>query len=281
MGKRGDEAVPAVVFEDVTVVRGGRTLLRNVSFVVPGSGAGPGVTCAVVGPNGAGKTTILRLIEGYEFPTSGRVEVLGERLGETDLAALRRRVRLVGSAGAGEAGSREFSGEMTLLAVVSTGASGALVRYDTPGSAERRSALSSLRAVGLGGRAEVKWAHASAGERTRTLLARSRMPSPEKGPRLLLLDEPTLALDPGAREKVVRAMARPPRGTSQIVVTHHVEELPPDTAMAVVMKGGRVLAAGQAEKVLTGRVLSRCFGLELRVGRRRERRKGRWSATPR
>lgn len=261
------ETVPwAIDLQEVTVVRGGRTLLKGVSFRVP-----VGATAAVVGPNGAGKTTMLRILEGYEFPTSGRATVLGETLGETNLAELRRRVRLIGSAGMGGGGeARDFPGGMDLLTIVATGREGALVHYQALSGAEVREARGALRSVGLLARQGVLWAHASAGERTRALLARARMPAGEGG-RLLLLDEPTAGLDPAAREQTVRAMARPGRETTQLIVTHHVEELPTTTTHALVLREGRVLAAGEVGKVLTAGVLSRAFGISIRIRRKKGR----------
>lgn len=274
--RRGGAVDAAVRLEGVSVVRSGRTLLRDLSLTVP-----VGATFAVIGANGAGKTTLLRLLEGYEFPTRGTVTVLGETLGQTDVARLRHRVRLVGSAGVsdvgGEAWARDFPATMPLETVVSTGPTGTLVRYDPLTPAESRTARSALAAVGLRGRESVLWQHASAGERTRTLLARatSTVPGESSGGVLLLLDEPTAALDPGARESVVAALASPPPGVTQIIVTHHIEELPPTTTHALVLHHGRPLAQGPVRKVLTSAILSKAFAHPLKV----THRKGRYTLT--
>src|SRR4051812_19150050 len=89
----------ALEIDNVSLQRGEKVILQNVSLRVP-----IGATCAIVGHNGSGKSTLLRVIEGYEFPTSGTVRILGETLGETDVARLRERVRLVGAAGMSSGG---------------------------------------------------------------------------------------------------------------------------------------------------------------------------------
>jgi iron complex transport system ATP-binding protein len=263
------KAPNALDIRDVTVVRGGRTLLSRLSFAVPG-----GATCAVVGPNGSGKSTLLRVIEGFEFPTSGEARVLGEKLGETNLAELRRRVRLVGSAGA-----LDFEGEMTLERVAATGAEGFMYAHQETTPELLALVRAKLRQVGLAGREGVRWSHASAGERTRTLLARSRMPTGgassardasarAAAAQLLLLDEPTANLDPAAREGTVKFFGRPPRGVAQLIVTHHVEELPEITTLALVLREGKGVAFGPAAKVLTSANLTRAFGVRMTVSRR-------------
>lgn len=265
----------AVRLRGVGVRRDGRWILRGVNLDVSADS-----TCAVVGPNGSGKSTLLRVIEGYEFPTEGQVWVLGRKLGETDVAELRKRVRLVGGAG----GTLDFAPAMSLLEVVATGGRGHLVMYDQPSPAEARSARSLLRGVGL--RGELRWGVSSAGERLRALLARARMPIPPTKPaanpaRLILLDEPTAHLDLVAREQVVAAMAHPSPRVTQLIVTHHVEELPAATTTALLLSRGKPVACGPALKVLTSRYMSAAFASPVWVRRTPTASGGvRWAAGP-
>jgi iron complex transport system ATP-binding protein len=113
----------------------------------------------------------------------------------------------------------------------------------------------------------------SEGERKRAQIARALMPDPE----LLLLDEPGAGLDLGGREDLVSRLtdlARNPAAPAQVLVTHHVEEIPPGYTHALLLRGGQVVAAGPAEQVVTQEALSETFGLALRV----QRSDGRWTA---
>jgi iron complex transport system ATP-binding protein len=113
----------------------------------------------------------------------------------------------------------------------------------------------------------------SSGERQRVLLARSLWGDPG----LVLLDEPTAGLDLGAREDVVgrlAGLADDPATPATVLVTHHVEEIPAGFTHALVLRGGRVLAAGPLDEVLTAGRLSEAFGLALAL----DRRGGRYAA---
>ncbi len=113
----------------------------------------------------------------------------------------------------------------------------------------------------------------SEGEKKRVLIARSLMASPD----LLLLDEPGSGLDLGARERLVdslAALAASPEPTPVVLVTHHVEEIPPGFDHIIMMSGGHVVTSGQIDEVLTPEALSRTFDLNLDL----ERRNGRWHA---
>jgi iron complex transport system ATP-binding protein len=113
----------------------------------------------------------------------------------------------------------------------------------------------------------------SSGERQRVQLARTLMTEPG----LLLLDEPTAGLDLGGREDLVQrltALARDPATPATILVTHHVDEIPPGYGHVLMLRGGRVLTAGSIDDVLTSASLSECFGVSVTL----ERRGDRWSA---
>src|SRR5215217_1548590 len=88
------ERQPAFVLSNVCVQRGNRWILQDVSWKVE-----RGVCCAILGPNGSGKSTVTRVLAAHLFPTKGHVQVLGQDFGESDLPALRHRIRLVQAAG--------------------------------------------------------------------------------------------------------------------------------------------------------------------------------------
>jgi iron complex transport system ATP-binding protein len=104
----------------------------------------------------------------------------------------------------------------------------------------------------------------SEGERKRVLIARALMTDPE----LLLLDEPAAGLDLGAREALLRRLARittDEDGPALVLVSHHVEEIPSGVTHVLLLRAGRVVAAGPTDEVLTRTALSACFGLPLTV----------------
>ena len=247
---------PAVLqLSSVTVVREGASLLADVDWTVR-----EGERWAVLGANGAGKTTLLQVAGASVQPTRGRVELLGEVFGEADLGELRTRVGLSSAALADRVPGHESARD-----VVVTAAHGVVGRWSSgedPADLARAEDL--LGRVGLRAFAGRRWASLSEGERKRVLLARALMTDPE----LLLLDEPAAGLDLGAREALLRLLARlweDPSAPPSVLVTHHVEEVPRGTTHALLLARGRVVAAGPAEQVLTSTLLSRTFGMPLAV----------------
>lgn len=258
---------PALRLEDVHFVRNGNVILDDIAFVVD-----PGQRWLVLGPNGCGKTTLLRIAALYEHPTSGQVEVLGERLGETDVRILRRRIGFVSAALADQL-------RPTLRAhdAVRTARFGALEpwwhRY-TDNDDQR--ARDCLERMGVGRFADREIGTLSSGERTRVLLARSLM----NDPAVVLLDEPSSGIDLGGREQLVEALdhfADDPTAPPLVVVTHHVEDVPTSLTHALLLRAGRIVAAGPLAHVLTADRLSSTFGLSLRLERRADGRFSAWA----
>lgn len=242
-------------FREVSVVRGGRPILAGLDWSVDEA-----ERWAVLGPNGAGKSTALNLAAAQLHPTSGTAEVLGERLGRSDVFELRPRIGYASTAMAG----RIPAGER-VLDVVMTAAYGVTGRwreaYEEPDELRAREVLESWRLAGLAGRT---FGTLSDGERKRAQIARAVMTDPE----LLLLDEPGASLDLGAREHLVAALAEyaaAPGSPAIVMVTHHVEEIPPGVTHALLLREGRAVARGPIAEVLTDEHLSETFGMPLRV----------------
>jgi iron complex transport system ATP-binding protein len=250
--------------QDVSIRRGTKTILDTVSWQVE-----DGQRWVVLGRNGAGKTTLLQIAAGRMHPTSGTAHLLGERMGRVDVFELRQRIGLASSALA----DRIPAGE-TVRDVVLTAAYGVTGRwreaYEEP---DEQRALDLMAAFGVHALADRTFGTLSEGERKRTQIARSLMTDPE----LLLLDEPAAGLDLGGREELVAALselAADPRSPVLVLVTHHVEEIPPGFTHLMLLRDGVVHAAGPLDEVLTAEQLSGAFGLPLEV----ERREGRWAA---
>lgn len=252
----GIAAAPIVRLEGVSLYRGGAAILEAVDWTV-----GAGEDWAVIGPNGSGKTTLLGILNGYLWPSAGHVEVLGQRLGRVDVAALRRRIGLVSAL----VGDQVLSlGGEGVLEVVVSGRHASIGLYRPTTAGDRDEALALLRAFDAQGLAGRRFRTLSQGEKQRVLLARAWMAAPE----LLILDEPASGLDIAAREELVAAVdalrRRTPRPTF-VHVTHHVEEVGAFVGRALLLRAGRVVAAGDKAQVLTDELLTRTFGLDLSV----------------
>lgn len=223
----------------------------------------------VIGPNGAGKTTLLQVAAAQLFPTTGSVDVLGERLGEVDVFELRARIGLASAVVADRVPPAE-----KVIDLVLTASYGVLGRWkEDYESSDVTRAVELLDALGCAHLIRRRFATLSEGERKRVQIARALMPDPE----LLLLDEPAAGLDLGGREDLLRrlaVLARDPAAPMMVLVTHHVEEVPDGFTHAILLCRGGVVAAGELDEVFTDRNLSRCFGVPLFV----ERRQTRWSA---
>jgi len=242
---------------DVSVVRGGRKLLDSVTWSVA-----DGERWVIVGPNGAGKTTLLQIASSNLFPTSGRVNTLGQTLGRVDVFELRPRIGLASTALADRLPRAE-----SVRDVVLTAAYGMVGRWR-----ERYDDIDSDRADdllgwwGMSGFADRTFGTLSEGERKRALIARALMSDPE----LLLLDEPAAGLDLAGREDLVRRLgnhAADPDSPVTVLVTHHVEEIPPSFSHILMLRQGAVVASGPIATTLNSDSASTCFGLPLLVDR--------------
>ncbi|MEU5519056.1 ABC transporter ATP-binding protein [Streptomyces griseoaurantiacus] len=247
---------------DVHVLRDGRALLRDVSLTVR-----PGEHWALLGANGAGKTTLLSLLGARVHPTHGTVEVLGRRLGTVDLRELRSLIGHVDP-------RHPLRSALRVRDVVLTGLTNSVEPQPrwapTPEQEERAERL--MGTLGLADRREARWTTLSQGERGRVLIARALMPEP----RLLLLDEPATGLDLPGREQLIEALdalREEHPGLATVLVTHHLEELPPGTTHALLLREGGELARGPVGAVLTDDQVGKCFDLPLVLGRHG----GRWS----
>lgn len=249
----------------VGVLRGSAWILRDISLTIE-----PGQRWAVIGPNGAGKSTLLHLLAAMAAPATGTADVLGERLGRTDVQTLRTRIGF-----AGVSLTDRIPGSESVADAVLTGAWAVYSRrrenYDIADEV-RRDYL--LNVFGLSALSHRSFGTLSEGERKRVMIARALMPDPE----LLVLDEPAAGLDLAAREDLIRRLqwfADDPSAPALVLATHHLEEIPPATSHVAALRGGNIVQAGFTDDVLTNEVLTQVFGLPVAVettaisGRRR------------
>jgi iron complex transport system ATP-binding protein len=245
----------ALLCAHVTLDIDGTRILDDVTWEIRA-----GERWVVLGPNGAGKTTLLRIAALYQHPTSGTVDVLGQRLGRTDVRTLRERIAFSSPALAAR-----LEPSMTAAQVVMTARYAALAPWWHPYSDEdKERALALLDRFRCKALADHKLPTLSAGERQRVLLARTLMTDPA----LVLFDEPTAGLDVGGREELIADLtkwAEDKAGPPLVLVTHHVEEIPPGFTHALVLKDGRVAASGTLGETVTSTVLSDAFALPLQI----------------
>ncbi len=252
-------AVMSAVLElvDVTVVRGEKTLLDSVDWTVQ-----DGERWVILGPNGAGKSTLLSIAAARLHPTRGMVDILDEILGAVDVFELRPRIGVSSAPLAGQIPHAE-----SVADVVLTAAYGVTGRWrEEYDAADVARAEELLDAWGLAPLRERRYGTLSEGERKRVLIARALMTDPE----LLLLDEPAAGLDVGGREKLVQRLdelARDEAAPAMVMVTHHLEEVPDGFTHALLLREGRIVAAGPVGQVMTQKNLSETFDMALKLVR--------------
>lgn len=226
-----------ISLQHLSLIRGNRHILNDVSIEVK-----PGENWVILGRNGSGKTTLLEMMTGYMFPSSGRVEVLGQVYGQCDVREVRKSIGYI---------SQSLLEKLTLSdpvwEVVATGAYAFLRFYQDIPEEARSLAYSLLNEMDFGRLAELPLGSLSQGERKKVMLARSLM----SNPKILIMDEPCAGLDLYEREKMLHEIDRlRQRNITVVYVTHHVEEIVPLFTHVALIKDGRLTAAGRKEEVL-------------------------------
>jgi iron complex transport system ATP-binding protein len=252
--------LPVLHVRGLDIRRDGVRILRDVDWRVE-----RGEHWVILGANGSGKTSLFAALTGYLTPTGGEIELLGQRYGESDWRALRTKVGIVSSS------IRQMMAEgEPALETVASGRYAMIDFWGSPKRADRLAAARILRLVECPYLADRPWAVLSQGERQRVLIGRALMAKPS----LLILDEPCAGLDPLARENFLQFLTRfaKRRGAPTLVlVTHHVEEITDIFTHALLLRAGRVTAAGPLRRVLNSETISRTFGGRLRLRRARGR----------
>ncbi|MDQ3351193.1 MAG: ATP-binding cassette domain-containing protein [Actinomycetota bacterium] len=260
-----------LALDHVTVRRDGTTTLDDVSLRVRHD-----ERWVVLGPNGSGKTTMLRVAALALRPASGTVEVSGNRLGSVDVRMIRPTIGVL-SPSVGEQLRPGLSAHDAVLTAVHAALEPWWHRYD---DADHERADRCLAQLGVRTFRDRALGTLSSGERQRVLIARTLMTDPV----LLLLDEPTAGLDVAGREQVVGAldeMACDRAAPAMVLVSHHLEEVPPHVTHALLLRDGRVDACGRVDDVLDGEHLSRTFAIDLRVERADDGRFRAWASARR
>lgn len=240
---------------DISVRRGDRVILGPLNWQVL-----EGERWVILGPNGAGKTTLLQICSSLIHPTTGEINILGEKLGKVDVFELRTRIGLTSSALV-----EQFPPDELVMDVVLTAAYAMLGRWQEKYDLwDESRAMALLTALGVRELGERLFGSLSEGEKKRVQIARALMADPE----LLLLDEPASSLDLGGREDLLRrieSLSKDPLAPATVIVTHHIEEIPVGTTHALLLREGAVVAQGEVASVITDQNLTQAYGLAITV----------------
>jgi iron complex transport system ATP-binding protein len=249
---------------NATLIRGGSRVLDRLTLRIT-----RGEHTAILGPNGAGKSSLIRMLMLEDRPLAAEngtppLRLFGRE--NWDVTELRSRLGIVTGdldAGFGLGTSR---GRVRGLDVALSGlfrTQGVFTHHHVT-EQMRIQARQALERVDVLHLADRPLNEMSAGERRRALIARALVTRPDA----LLLDEPTAALDLVARHEFmesIRVLAR--EGTTLLLVTHHVEEIIPETRRVVLLREGRIVFDGSPEAALSAAMLERVFGSPMVVER--------------
>ena len=217
-----------------------------------------GESVAILGPNGSGKSTLLKLLTGEvraAFDPGSHCRLFGET--EWCLEELRHRIGVVMP---DEISRFDPAGEAAGTVLSAFRGAYGLARGMRFRAAERAAADHAMERLGIAGLARRPFGSLSSGERRRFLIARALVHQPA----VLVLDEPSTALDFAAAATLTRTLREVHRsGTTLVLVTHHPSEIPPEIGRAVLLDGGRISADGPKRRILNSANLSRSFGTPL------------------
>jgi len=247
---------------DATLLRGAVRALDGFSWSIR-----KGEHWAILGPNGSGKSSLIQMLQGWLWPQEGTISVLGRDFGEDDVSELRRHVAWVGNEL-----ENEVMAHQTVAELVASGTVGTLgIHFENPGAKQKSEANKALKIMGLAELSKRPFNRLSQGQRRRAVIARALAMKPD----LLLLDEATGGLDPVTRETFLKNLdkllrpgtARKEAGPALIYITHHPEEILPSFTHVLLLRAGKVVAAGPKAKVLTPALLEKTFGAKLKFSR--------------
>ncbi|TVX95345.1 ABC transporter ATP-binding protein [Cohnella terricola] len=244
----------AIALEDVSWKRDGKTILEHIDWSVA-----KGEHWALLGLNGSGKTTILNIVNGYIWPSKGKVEVLGEEFGSVDLRELRKKIGWVSTS----LQEKLYATDKTQHVVIS-GKHASIGLYEKPTEEDFEKAATLMKRLSCFHLYDRPYQSCSQGEKQKVLIARALMASPE----LLILDEATNGLDFLSRESLLASiseLAQSPNAPTMLFVTHHIEEILPVFSRSLLIRRGEIFAQGPSREVLTSETLSSFFETGVQV----------------
>jgi iron complex transport system ATP-binding protein len=241
-----------IELKKVNFIRESKIILQDINLHMRN-----GEHWVILGKNGSGKTTILELINGYLFPSSGKVSVLGNLYGECDVREVRKNIGYI---------SQSLFEKLTpsdpVWEVVATGDFGYLRFYEEIPEESKEKAVSLLRQVGLESLKDHTLGTLSQGERKKVMLARALMINPS----VLIMDEPCAGLDLYERERLLASIQDLQGKPITIVyVTHHMEEIMPIFTHVALIDNGKLITAGKKQDAITSETLRQAYQVPLTI----------------
>jgi iron complex transport system ATP-binding protein len=247
------EHTTMISLRKVNFKRDQREILSDINLHI-----NPGENWVILGRNGSGKTTILELVTGYQFPSSGQVEVFGNVYGQVDIREVRKSIGYISQT----LFEKLHPGD-PVWEVVATGEYAYLRFYEQLPDEVRDKAIEMLKRVRLAHLKDQPLGTLSQGERRKIMLARSLMSTPK----ILIMDEPCAGLDLYEREQMLQAIQDLcNQDISLLYITHHIEEIVPLFTHIAIIEQGRIVAAGPKAEVLTAKHISQAFDVNVQIG---------------
>lgn len=249
--------VPLIEIANATLWRGSTRVFDKLDLVIAQH-----ERVAIVGPNGSGKTTLLKAFNREIYPVASPASVfriLGRE--RWNVWELRRHIGIVS-----QDLQQRYTPSTTALEVVVSGFHSSIgvhgVLADRVTRQQFEAAAAALAELGVGDLAKQPLASMSTGQQRRVILARALVHRPET----LILDEPTAGLDFAASfDYLQRIRELSAAGRNIVIVTHHLNEIPPEVERVVLLREGRIFADGRKDAVLTEANLSEVYGVRVRV----------------
>jgi iron complex transport system ATP-binding protein len=243
-----------VEMDNVSCLLNNKYVLRNINWKV-----NQGEHWAILGLNGSGKTTLLNMINGYVFPSSGNMKVLGNTFGNYDWRLLRKKIGFISSSL-----QDKFYQHEPALEIVLSGMFASIGLYDKPGKKNIDKALSILHQLKCAHLAQQRYMDLSQGEKQKVLIARALINSPK----LLIMDEPCAGLDIFSKEHILASIERiTSHGSSPtlLYISHHTEEILPVFSNTLMLRRGKIHSSGKTRQILKQSNLSSFFETPVKV----------------
>ncbi len=240
--------------QDVSWKKDGKTILSNVKWKV-----NKGEHWALLGLNGSGKTTLLNIINGYIWPSTGTISVLGQTFGKTDLRELRKSIGWVSTSLQERLNERALTED-----IVVSGKFASIGLYEVAKPSDFEQAYQIMEQIGCSHLIGRTYQTCSQGEKQKLLIARGLMTDPK----LLILDEPTSGLDFLSREDLltsIQKLATKQEAPTILYVTHHIEEVLPIFNQTLLLREGSIFEQGRTEDLLTTDMLTDFFQTPIEV----------------